>query len=120
VARSTTLVLLPGLDGTGIFLRPLLRALPGWTLAKRARAILGVDARARLQRCRAPVLYVAATRDTVVPHHNVEEIVRELPTTSVAHLEGEHLALDSDPEAAARVLTSWIEEVEGRVPFDRR
>jgi pimeloyl-ACP methyl ester carboxylesterase len=94
------------------------RRVSCWTLAKRARAIVGVDARDRLRRCRAPVLYVAGTRDTVVPHHNSEEIVRELPSTTVAHLEGGHLALYSNPEAAARVLSSWIEEVERRIPVD--
>jgi hypothetical protein len=30
LARTTTLVLLPGLDGTEIFFRPLLAALPTW------------------------------------------------------------------------------------------
>jgi len=61
---------------------------------------------------------MAGTRDSVVPHHNSEEIVRELPSTTVARLEGGHLALDSNPEAAARVLSSWIEELERRVPVD--
>ena len=144
MARVTTLVLLPGLDGTEIFLRPPLRALPGWieplvandlsrgrndSARARARRVGGVEARLvrvpgetgardRLRRCRAPVLYVAGTRDTVVPHHKFDEIVRELPATTVAHLEGEHLALDSNPEAAARMLSSWIEEVERRVPVE--
>jgi len=89
------------------------RRVSAWTLAKRALAILGVDARALLRRCPSPLLYVAGTRDTVVPRHNVEEIVREFPATLV-DLEGEHLALYSNPEAAARLITSWIEEAGGR------
>ena len=90
------------------------RRVSAWTLAKRALAILGVDARALLRRCPSPLLYVAGTRDTVVPRHNVEEIVREFPATRVVDLEGEHLALYSNPEAAARLITSWIEEAGGR------
>jgi pimeloyl-ACP methyl ester carboxylesterase len=57
---------------------------------------------------------VAGARDTVVPRHDVDEIVRELPSARVVDLEGEHLALYSNPEAAARLITSWIEEAGGR------
>jgi pimeloyl-ACP methyl ester carboxylesterase len=90
------------------------RRVPAATLARRARAILKVDARERARTCRAPVLYLAGTRDTVVPHRNVEEIVRELPATAVVPIEGEHLALYSNPEAAARAIASWIEGTAGR------
>ena len=57
---------------------------------------------------------MAGTRDTVVPRHNVDEIVRESPAARVVDLEGEHLALDSNPESAARLFTSWMEESGGR------
>jgi hypothetical protein len=73
-----TLVLLPGLDGTSVFFRPLLAALPSWV---------------ELHRCQATVFYLASSRDVLVPRSNADDIVRQKPSTSVVVIDGPHMAL---------------------------
>ncbi|HKE88377.1 MAG TPA: alpha/beta hydrolase [Vicinamibacterales bacterium] len=74
------------------------------TLAARARAILRVDARDLLRRCDAPIVYLAASRDAVVPRRNADEIVRQAPSTRVMVIEGPHLAMYTNPHAAAEAI----------------
>jgi len=73
-------------------------------LAKRARAAMGVDARQLLAACRARIMYLASTRDEVIPRTSLEEILVHAPHTQVAEIEGPHLALFTNPvQAAARI-----------------
>jgi len=185
-----TLVLLPGLDGTEIFLQPLLGALPdgvrplvvtyplagpnryadllavvreavagigefhvlGWSFSgplalmlanaepQRVRSVIlsasfvrpprpelamlrfalrepviwlwrevmKVDAREALRACRQPVLYLAASRDGIVPRRCIDEILSVRPAVKVVTIEGEHFAMYANPQAAARAITAFI------------
>src|SRR5262249_37046547 len=79
-------------------------------IAERARAILALDVREMLGRCAAPLLYLAATRDRVVPRRNAEEIARARPGVRVATIDGGHLALFTNAGAAAQTITGFIRE----------
>ena len=82
--------------------------VPTRVLVVRARVIATLDARDCLRGCPRPVLYIAGSRDGVVPGWNAEEIVRELPSTKVATIDGPHLALYTNPNAAARVIVGFM------------
>jgi pimeloyl-ACP methyl ester carboxylesterase len=62
------------------------------TLARRIRAALAVDARHVLRRCQATVVYLASSRDALVPRRNADEIVQQKPSTSVVVVEGPQMA----------------------------
>ncbi len=87
-----------------------LRRVPSRVIAARVRAIITLDRKGYARESPQPVLYVAGSRDRVVPGCNVEDVVRELPSTKVATIEGPHLALYTNPEAAAHVIARFILE----------
>jgi pimeloyl-ACP methyl ester carboxylesterase len=75
---------------------------------QRVRALLTVDARESLRRCRPPVLYLASSHDQVVPPHNVAEIVHIRPSVQVRTIAGYHLALYTNPAAAASAICEFL------------
>lgn len=77
-------------------------------LAARLRAVLGVDAREALRACRQPVLYLAASRDAIVPPRNLREIREVRPSVQVAIIDGPHQAMYTNPHAAAAVIRRFI------------
>ena len=87
-----------------------LARVPSRVVASRTRAILALDARCCLRECPRPVLYVAGSRDRVVPSWNAEEIVRELPSTKVVTIAGSHLALYTNPGEAAHAIVAFMRE----------
>jgi pimeloyl-ACP methyl ester carboxylesterase len=74
-----------------------------------ARVILALDARKDLRECLRPVLYLAGSRDRVVPSKNVAEVISESRSARVVTIDGPHLALYTNPGAAARAIR-WIYE----------
>jgi pimeloyl-ACP methyl ester carboxylesterase len=80
-------------------------------VAARLRAILAVDAREPLCGCPQPVLYIAASRDNIVPSHNVSEITRVRPSVKVVTIAGPHLAMYTNPQSAAQAIVRFIAEV---------
>lgn len=89
--------------------------VPTRILVARARAILALDARECLRECSQPVLYLAGSRDRVVPNWNAEEVVRESPTAKVVAIDGPHLALYTNPRAAAHVIVGFIRDRESQL-----
>src|SRR5262245_46818465 len=79
-------------------------------IAERARAILTLDVREMLGRCPAPLLYLAATRDRIVPRRNAEEIARERPGVRIAAIDGGHLALFTNAGAAVQTIADFMRE----------
>ena len=77
-------------------------------LAGRSRAALGVDVSAELRRCDVPLLYLGASRDVVVPSWNARFIKDEKPSAEVVTIDGPHLALRTDPSAAALAVTAFM------------
>lgn len=86
--------------------------VPSGILAARARGILALDARNCLRACPRPILYLAGSRDRVVPHWNAEEVARELPSTKVVMIEGPHLALYTNPTAAVQAIVGFMNDTE--------
>jgi pimeloyl-[acyl-carrier protein] methyl ester esterase len=87
-----------------------LARVPSRVLAARARAVLTLNAREYLRECPRPVLYVAGSRDRVVPSWNADDVVRELPSTKVVTIEGSHLALYTNPRAAVHAIVGFMRE----------
>jgi pimeloyl-ACP methyl ester carboxylesterase len=89
-----------------------LARVPSHIVAARAHLVLALDAREYLRKCARPVLYIAGSRDGVVPIRNAEEVLRELPSTKLVTIDGPHLALYTNPEAAAHAIVGFIQECE--------
>ncbi len=77
-------------------------------VAARIRALLQVDARGLLMHCPAPVLCLAGSDDEIVPHGNVEEMVRLRPSAQVRMIEGRHFAIYTNPNAAAEAIEAFM------------
>jgi pimeloyl-ACP methyl ester carboxylesterase len=84
--------------------------VPAGVIAARLRAVLGVDAREALRRCRQPMLYIASSRDKIVPKENVDEIARLRQSVKVVTISGQHLAMYTNPQSAAQAIASFIAE----------
>ena len=77
-------------------------------LSSRTRAALAVDARPHLAACAAPVLYVASSRDRVVPRHNIEDVRAAARRCEVVTIDGPHLALVTNAPAAAAHIADFV------------
>ncbi|HEV3007405.1 MAG TPA: alpha/beta fold hydrolase [Burkholderiales bacterium] len=79
-------------------------------LAKRVREVMRVDACEALRACRQPVLYIAASRDGIVPRRCLDEILGVRPSVKVVTIEGEHFAMYANPQPAAQAIAAFIAE----------
>jgi pimeloyl-ACP methyl ester carboxylesterase len=91
----------------------LWRRVRARVLAARSRAVLGVDVRAQLQQCAAPLMYLAFSRDDVVPRANCDEVKSLAPQTHVVEVEGSHLGLFTNPVPSAAFIAGFLEESTG-------
>ena len=66
--------------------------------------MLAVDARDALRRCETTIVYLASSRDALVPRRNADEIVRHRPSAHVIAIDGPHMALYTNPRAAADAI----------------
>ena len=80
-------------------------------LAARARAILAVDARTHLRECPRPVLYLAGSRDSIVPRRNADQVVRESPSAKIVTIDGPHFAMYTNPGAAASAIAGFMQSL---------
>ena len=87
-----------------------LRAVQHEVYQHRAQLIRDADARADLQSCKIPVLYLQAGDDEFVGREAAEEIKRVNPNVKCVTLRGPHLLLHRNPrealEAIAEVLSA--------------
>lgn len=81
------------------------------TLRQRLRAVLTVDVSAKFAAIRAPVLYVRALHDRVVPRTTADLLLQLLPSMKIAEIAGPHFLLQTAPAAAARAIDAFIEEI---------
>jgi pimeloyl-[acyl-carrier protein] methyl ester esterase len=84
------------------------RRVKARVLAKRVRAVLGVDARRLLAECRPRILYLASTRDEVIARASLDEVLAHAPATEVAEIEGPHLALFTNPVQSASRIAEFL------------
>ena len=85
--------------------------VPARVLAARARAILALDARTCLRECPRPVLYLAGSRDSIVPRRNADQVVRESPSAKIVTIDGPHLAMYTNPGAAAGAIAAFMQSL---------
>lgn len=79
-------------------------------LSCRVRAVLTVDVRDDLRACTVPLLYLRGGRDLLVPPQNAKEIVSICPSARVVRIPSSHWVLQTQPEAAARAISSFVLE----------
>jgi pimeloyl-ACP methyl ester carboxylesterase len=75
-------------------------------LAARAREMLGVDVTQELAAIRAPLLYIAAAGDALVPRRSWRLVERIAPEARLASIEGPHLILQVAPRECAAAIAS--------------
>ena len=86
-----------------------LSALPAAVLRARLKAVMKVDVIQQLMQVRAPVLYLQARQDLLVPRDVAAGLQRALPSLQVVGLEGPHGLLQAAPKAAAAAVRSFLE-----------
>lgn len=77
-------------------------------IAARIRTLLAVDARHLLKTCPCPVLCVAGRDDRVVPHHNVEEMVRLRESIRIHMVPGHHFSIYTNPVDTSAAIAEFI------------
>jgi pimeloyl-ACP methyl ester carboxylesterase len=85
-------------------------------LAGRARAALGVDVCSELHRCGVPLLYLAGSHDLVVPAWNARIVQKVMPSAEVVTIDGPHLAMRTNPAAAAAAVAAFMMKVGSQGP----
>lgn len=89
---------------------------PG-VLEARIRAVLACDVRADLARITAPILHLQAKQDRLLKPECLDLILRHNPRVSAAAIDGPHLLLQRQPQAAVEAILAFIErdcQVDGR------
>lgn len=87
--------------------RDVRRTAPAALLAVRLRQALLVDARQALGECPAPLLYLQASGDRIVPRRCLAPILRVRPDTVVRRFESGHLILQTRAAEAWRAIAEW-------------
>lgn len=98
---------------------PDLRALLDKALARvsaaalkaRLKAVLSVDASSSLSNVTAPVLYLRATEDRLIPRSSADVIRRIQPSTQVTEVPGPHCLLQAASETTAQLLLEFVRRV---------
>jgi pimeloyl-ACP methyl ester carboxylesterase len=80
-------------------------------MAARVHATLTVDVRSELADCTVPILYLAATRDFVVPRTNLRRIQRQRADVTTRLIDGPHLALATNPRDSARAIEEFCDTI---------
>lgn len=89
-------------------LREAVSAIPPSVLAARVRAVLRVDVTRELEELRVPLLYVAASRDTLVSRASVGFVQRHSENAQVVEIDAPHLVLQTAPAEAAAAIAGFI------------
>jgi pimeloyl-ACP methyl ester carboxylesterase len=85
-----------------------MRQLPAAVVRARLKAVLGVDATAELRRVVAPVLYLRAKEDLVVPRSAGARIAEIKPDVEMAGMPGPHFLLQTRPAEVAAVVKRFM------------
>ncbi len=89
-------------------LKTALAPLSNAAMRARLAAVLAVDVSAKLATLRAPVLYLRARHDRIVPPSAATEIVRRCPQTQIELFDAPHCLLQVCPEQAAQVVRDFL------------
>jgi pimeloyl-ACP methyl ester carboxylesterase len=78
----------------------------------RLQAVLSVNVSAKLSAVKVPVLYLRASRDSVVPASASALVAKLSPRTRVVELEAPHFLLQAAPAKAAQEVGAFVREVQ--------
>ena len=92
--------------------RAAIRSVEPAVFAARAHQVFSVDARLALSRVSAPILFIQALQDRLVDESSLAEMRAIKPQIKVARIAGPHLILQREPQQAAEVVTSFIQQLE--------
>ena len=79
-------------------------------LRARLQAVLRVDVSAELAAVKAPILYLRASQDVVVPASASQLVVRLNPRTKVVELVAPHFLLQATPAESAKIVAAFVRE----------
>jgi pimeloyl-ACP methyl ester carboxylesterase len=88
-----------------------LQAVRPEVLARRIQEILSVDATEDLRSCPAPLLYLSALQDMLVPPRNLEAIRKIRPDIKVEEFDAPHLLLQTKPLLAWKAVQTFIDRL---------
>ncbi|MGD0627731.1 MAG: alpha/beta hydrolase [Terracidiphilus sp.] len=91
--------------------RSAIRAVKPAVLAARLRQVLSVDARQALIQVSVPILFIQALQDRLVGEASLEQMCAIKPQIEVARIPGSHLILQREPQRAAEVVASFIQQL---------
>ncbi len=77
-------------------------------LSYRLSQVMQVEVGAHLQRCSLPLLYLRATRDTLVMRRNWEAIAQLKPDASYAEIDASHFVLQHKPAEALAAIQAFL------------
>jgi pimeloyl-ACP methyl ester carboxylesterase len=80
-------------------------------IAARARETLVVDCTEALRDCRAPILYLAGSRDWLVLPFNLRRILAIRPDVTVRHVDAPHLILQTAPKDSWDAIRQFVESI---------
>jgi pimeloyl-ACP methyl ester carboxylesterase len=80
-------------------------------IARRVRSAIEVDVTRELETCAVPVLYLRGQRDLIIVKRNLRDVRTALPSVRVAEFPCGHLVLQTQPEASAEVIGSFVSEL---------
>jgi pimeloyl-ACP methyl ester carboxylesterase len=84
----------------------------------RLRAVFSVDVTIELAAVEAPILYLRAREDAVVPAAAAELIKKIQPGSKVEVVDAPHCLLQAAPERAAQIISTFVEAIGDLQPTD--
>lgn len=93
-------------------LRHALTQVVPQTLRIRLQAVMEVDVSNRLSQITAPILYLQALNDRLVPASSGDLIKDLQPQTEMVRLDGPHLLLQVAPQDSARVVLDFLRKLD--------
>ena len=95
-------------------LQRALSKVPASTFRRRIRAVFDIDVSDQLKKIRAPILYLQAADDRIVPVLALKKIRECAMNLKVVTLRAPHLLLQAVPVEAATIVKKFIDEASQR------
>lgn len=92
-------------------LNDTLTLVPSRVLRHRLKQVHHCNVENLIAQITVPVLYLKATRDRLIPVDTAERVMRLAQTGQIIEVDGPHMLLQKNSDSAARVVTSFIEEL---------
>jgi pimeloyl-ACP methyl ester carboxylesterase len=81
-------------------------------MARRIRDVCELDCEEALLACRAPLMYLAATRDRLVGRRSLDNILLKKPDVKVCNIDGPHLLLQAEPGKSWEGIASFLNDLQ--------